>query len=88
MDVLGLHLESPNGALHTSPGCNPGKRGSQGLAFCRNAAYSGMPRPCRRYAVFLQNALILWGHTQGYTLGWYVRHGWGGEWCFWRNLGL
>ena len=88
MDVLGLHLESPNGALHTSPGCNPGKRGSQSLAFCRNAAYPGMPRPCRRYAAFLQNALILWGHTQGYTLGWYVRHGWGGEWCFWRNLGL
>ena len=41
----GWCLESPNGALHNSPGCNPGERGSQSLAFCRNAAYPEMPRP-------------------------------------------
>ena len=29
------------------------------------------------YAAFLQNALILWGHTQGYTLGWYELPRWG-----------
>ena len=74
---VSLSVLCPNGARHTSPGCNPGKRGSQSLAFCRNAAYPGMPRPCGRYAAFLQNAPILWGHTQGYTLGWYALPRWG-----------
>ena len=56
----GLHSRCPNGALHTSPGCNPGIRTFQFFGVLKERC---IPRnglgPHWRYAAFLQNAPIL-----------------------------